>query len=201
MAKNKLICSILAIFLVLCLFTDIAWSEEVKSNEKSKNIQGIEFLTGYGLAKLDLQGSYRVIPLFIDFDFDLKTLTQKIGINPPGLLQFVLEPFLFYAFDPHSNAEIGNNFLLKIGFLPMDAKLQPYFKGGLGLLYMSQHTREQSTQFNFNEHAGIGIHYFFKKNTAFTLEYRYRHASNAGIKQPNSGINTNFIICGISQSF
>jgi predicted porin len=66
---------------------------------------------------------------------------------------------------------------------------------------MTQHTREQSTQFNFTEQTGIGIHYFFRKNTAFTLQGRYRHLSNASIKHPNTGINTQFVIAGFSYQF
>jgi len=66
---------------------------------------------------------------------------------------------------------------------------------------MTLHTREQSTQFNFTEQASIGMHYFFTKNTAFTAEYRFRHLSNADIRQPNRGISTNFVTAGITYKF
>jgi opacity protein-like surface antigen len=69
------------------------------------------------------------------------------------------------------------------------------------MLYLSQHTREQGTQFNFNEYVGFGVHYFLKKNLALTLEYRYRHISTAGLDEPNKGINTNFTLCGASYTF
>lgn len=173
------------------------WAQQ----DKPKMLKGIEFLTGFGVAKLRQQSTYHVTPFFVDFDFDLKPLTKKISFNPPSLLQFVLEPFVSYVSSPDNNAEIGNNFLIKIGFLPETSKFQPYFKGGVGLIYMTQHTREQSTQFNFNEYAGVGAHYFFRKNIALTLEYRFRHISNAGISRPNTGINTHLGDCGISYLF
>jgi len=182
----------------LVIFATNAYCQE---EEKTKCPYAIEFLTGFGVAKLHAQEAYHTIPLFVDLDFDLNSLVQKTGFHYPGLLQFVLEPFASYVAEPRNNAEIGNNFLIKIGFLPESAKLQPYFKGGLGLIYMTQHTREQGTQFNFNEYGGIGAHYFFKKNIAFTVEYRFRHISNAGRKYPNHGINTNFGVCGISYLF
>jgi len=177
-----------------------ASSEVIETADKEhRYLKGIEFLTGFGLAKLQApQGSYHVMPLFVDFDFDLKPLLLKKYMRFPGLLQFVLEPFIAYVYDPNNNIEVGNNFLFKIGFLPETAKFQPYLKGGVGFLYMSQHTREQGSQFNFNQYAGLGLHYFFKKNLAFTIEYRFRHISNADIEKPNKGINTNFTTCGIT---
>ncbi|MCX5694972.1 MAG: acyloxyacyl hydrolase, partial [Candidatus Omnitrophica bacterium] len=166
-----------------------------------KRLKGIEVLTGFGSAKLRDKGSYHPIPVLVDFDFDLKPLTKKIGINPPGLIEFNLEPFVAYSYQPDNNAEIGNNFLLKVGFFPETWKFQPYFRGGLGFVYLTQHTREQGSQFNFNEYAGLGAHYYFKKNIGLTIEYRYRHVSNAGIDKPNKGINTNYGLCGISYLF
>lgn len=124
-----------------------------------------------------------------------------MDLTYPGLLQFVLEPFAFYVYKPDNNIEIGNNFLIKIGLTPDTWKLQPYFKGGVSFLYMTQHTLEQGSQFNFNECTGAGFHYFFRPNMAFSAEYRYRHLSNAGIAHPNSGINSNFYLCGISYKF
>lgn len=199
----KKILLVAGIIFILSLTANLASSEEAKNAEGAKplGMKSIELLTGFGLAKLDIQGSYHVIPFFVDLDFDAKPLLEKTPLRYPGLLEFVLEPFVSHIYDPNSNAEIGNNFLIKIGFTPESWKLQPYFKGGLGMLYMTQHTREQGTQFNFNEHAGVGVHYFFKKNLAFTLEYRWRHISNASISKRNSGINTNFSLCGISYSF
>jgi len=173
------------------------WAEEGKTS----NLKAIEVLSGFGVAKLHQQGDYRTVPFFVDFDFNLKPLIQKKGINYPGLLQFVIEPFASYVFDPHNNAEFGNNFAIKLGLVPDDWAIQPYFKGGVGLMYLTQHFREQGTQFNFNEYAGFGLHYFFTKNIAMTLEYRYRHISNAGIEQPNHGIGTNIGLGGVSYFF
>jgi lipid A 3-O-deacylase len=68
-------------------------------------------------------------------------------------------------------------------------------------MFTSLHTREQGTQFNFNEVAGVGMHYFFQKNIALTVEYRFRHISNCGIDSPNHGINQHFGVCGLSYLF
>lgn len=170
-----------------------------KENKKQQNIQRIELLTGFGLAKLRLlQGNYCVNPMFVELNFDLK---RTNNISFPGLLQFVLEPFASHVSEPNNNMEIGNNFLVKIGLLPENFKLQPYLKGGAGIVYLTQHTQEQNLQLNFNKYAGIGVHCFFNKNAAFAFEYRYRHLSSAGLKAPNRGINTNFTLGGVTYYF
>jgi predicted porin len=66
---------------------------------------------------------------------------------------------------------------------------------------MTLHTKEQATQFNFIETVGVGAHYFFKKNLAFSLQGRIRHLSNADIETPNSGIETYSVLVGLTQTF
>jgi hypothetical protein len=176
------------------------FSKEVVQ-QKQKALEAIEFLFGYGWGPLVGQKGYRLYPLAVSFDFNLKGLTEKIGFNPPQLLQFAIEPYASYIVNPHANIETGMSFAFKVGILPQTAKLQPYLKAGAGMSYMSMHSREQGTQFNFIEYGGLGVHYFFKKNTALTLEGRFRHLSNSGIDDPNHGINTYFVNIGLSQNF
>jgi len=208
----RLIARVGSIFFISCLFINVALSEEIKSKNtfsktnpaehiKSKHIDGIEFLTGHGLAKLRSQGHYRITPLFVDLDFNLKPSLAKKGVTYYGLLQFAMEPFIAYVTEPDNNMEIGHNFLIKIGLLPEGLKFQPYLKCAAGLIYITQHTREQGSQFNFNEYAAGGFEYLFTKSIAVNLEYRYRHLSNAAIRYPNRGIGTNFTLCGISLHF
>lgn len=184
-------------FLILCFLFNICMAEEAKP----KCLTAIEGLIGFGKAKLKEKGNYYLTPLMFDFDFDLKPFLKKRGFSPPGLFQFQLEPFMCIVSKPDANVELGNAFMFKVGVLPETAKFQPYAKAGVGMLYMSQHTREQATQFNFLEQGGIGAHYFFNKNMAFTAECRIRHLSNAGIKQPNHGVNTLLFVLGTTYKF
>ncbi|MFH1855846.1 MAG: acyloxyacyl hydrolase [Candidatus Omnitrophota bacterium] len=170
-------------------------------DEKTSILRGIECFSGMGFGKVREDRKYRLVPLFIDFDFDVKSFFTRCHLNTPGLMQFTLEPFISDIAQPDQNVEFGNNFLIKIGVLPETYKFQPYFVGGVGLNYMTLHTVEQGTQFNFNEYIGGGLRYFFTKNTALTMEYRYRHVSNAAIKHPNKGVNANFGLLGITRTF
>ena len=163
-------------------------------------LDGIDVLSGYLHADLERQGDYEVIPLFVGLNFDLKPALSNIGLDIPGRLNFVLEPFINTVYEPTSNIEVGSNFLFKY-VLPLTKTVQPYIKGGIGALYMSMHTDEQSTQYNFLPQGGGGVHIFLNEKTALTFEYRYRHLSNASIEHPNSGIDADLYLGGISFFF
>ncbi len=151
-------------------------------------------LTGFMDGELDKKDDYEVIPFILRFGFDLRPLIKNKSNN---LLEFLVEPFMSAVINPDSNLETGCNFLIK--FAPaITPRFYPYVEGGVGLIYMTQHTREQSTQFNFTQTVGAGITYFIKKDLNLSLGYRYRHLSNASIKSPNKGIDSNSIICGIA---
>jgi len=169
--------------------------------QENKTLEGIEFLTGFAWGKLKEKGNYYLFPLKIFFDFNLKNLTQKIGFHPRPLLQFQVEPFINFVSQPKQNLETGISFWFKMGILPETSRFQPYFKLGTGIVYLTQHTREQATQFNFTEQAFLGMHYYFNKNTAFTLEGGIRHLSNASLKSPNHGINSYAVLTGITYNF
>lgn len=185
------------ILLGILFLSGICFADEPKSS----GIQGIEFLSGFAKAKLHEKGNYIMSPFVVDIDFDFKPIAKKIGINAKNLLQFQLEPYIAPVYEPESDIEIGNGFALKAGLLPETSKLQPYLKASIGFLYMTMHTREQSTQFNFFEYVGLGTQYYFNKSYAFTVEYRYRHASNCGLGNRNHGINSQFCLAGLAYKF
>ncbi len=182
-------------------------AQKVREVEVERALKGIEVLTGFGWNKLkaksvfDKKPNYNIYPLIVDFDFNLKNLTKRIGFNPPSLVEFQIEPYIAGIAQPNTNVEIGNSFMFKFGLVPETWKFQPFVKAGVGMVYMSLHTEEQSTQFNFISSGGIGAHYFFNKNVSLVVEGRYRHLSNAGIDQPNSGINTYQALAGISYKY
>lgn len=173
-----------------------------KEEENVKTFSGIEVLAGFSSGELTRgQRSYMMAPLSIAFDFNLKNLTKRLGFNPAQLLQFQIEQFLGLITSPRNNLETGTIFWLKMGFLADTWKFQPYAKLGVGLNYMTAHIRDQSTQFDFTEQAALGMHYYFTKNTALTMEGRIRHLSNAGIKEPNHGFNSYSLLTGVSYRF
>lgn len=145
-------------------------------------------------SKLKEQGDYEVLPIIYRFGFDLRPFLKDKSRN---LIELLIEPFTGPVISPNNNAELGCNLLLK--FAPnIKERFFPYIEGGVGAVYLTQHTREQGSQFNFSETVGIGITCLVKKNLALNVGYRYRHISNASIKRPNSGIDARSVIAGIS---
>jgi hypothetical protein len=191
---------LLAIFLA-GFYTYPAYALPQDPSSETSSFKGIEVLGGYAFSKIHEKGSYNPMPLLVGFDFDMKPFFAQHGFRPHGMLVGIIEPFAAYASQPDASGEIGTNFLVKLGFASEYSKLQPYFKGGTGILWMSLHTIEQATQFNFNEYAGFGLDYWVKPNAALVLEYRYRHVSNAFIKEPNWGIGANEALAGFEFTF
>src|SRR6185295_8647196 len=66
-----------------------------------------------------------------------------------------------------------------------------YVEGGIGL-YLLSHTinndaTHMSTSFEFGSHAGVGLRLGERRETRVGIALQ--HLSNAGIKEPNSGVN------------
>lgn len=188
-----------AVFILFFLITSFSYADEQRADLEGSNPEEASYTkefgisTGWGSGELKRQDDYNLIPLYFQFGFDI---AKPFG----GKLKFILEPFLNTIVSPDSNVEIGNDFVLRYSY-PIVQKINLYIDFGLGMMFASQHTSEQSTQFNFTEQGGGGISYAFSKNKSINFGYRFRHFSNAGIKEPNKGIDMDFLLCGITVSY
>lgn len=66
----------------------------------------------------------------------------------------------------------------------------PYLEGGIGVSYISEKTikeRNMSSHFQFEDRIGVGVR--VGEERKHDLNFGYLHYSNAGIKQPNDGID------------
>ncbi len=66
----------------------------------------------------------------------------------------------------------------------------PYLEGGIGVSYISEKMikgRNMSSHFQFEDRIGVGLR--LGKKRKHDLNFGYLHYSNAGIKQPNDGID------------
>jgi len=186
------IISMLSVFIAAPVRSD---SDATPSSKKShKWLKEIGILTGYGTASLEKKSAdYEVIPILPRFGFDINPLKGNIG----GDLELIAEPIMNVVISPDTNAEFGASCLLKYS-AHITERIAPYIEGGIGVVYTTQHTHEQGTQFNFLPQVGGGLQFFLNKNLALMGGYRYRHLSNAGISDDNSGINHHFLLVGLS---
>ena len=190
---------------------DVPQARSVKNNPTLKEI-GI--LTGYGASKATDKDDYVTIPIFMRLGIDC----DKFGLGfsdwiergargifhkdfrPAGMTEFLIEPFLAYVPSPDRNMEGGLIIAFKYEW-PLTERFHPYIWNGGGVMYITQHLREQSTQWNFTPQMGAGFIYFLDKNKALNVEYRHRHFSNADTNFPNDGVNQGFISVGISWQY
>ena len=168
----------------------------------------IGIISGYAHGNLKEKGSYKVTPGIVRLGFNLDSIglgfcdilypaARSLDIKLKGFTEFIIEPYLNAVVSPNSNVEAGAAIFIKYSY-PLTQKIYPYALAGGGVGYLSQHTREQSMQWGFTPQLGAGLSYFFKKDTSLSFEYRYRHFSNADLKEPNDGINVDMFLAGIS---
>lgn len=186
---------IIGITFIVVSLTCVSYAEvQGKESYFKYGFKELGLFCGFHRGKLRDKEHYEVIPAMLHLGFDMRPVIR----NHSGMLmEFLLEPFINTVITPDCNIEVGNNFLLKFAY-PVTKKLYPYLEGGCGLIYLTQQTREQATQFNFTDQIGCGLTYFFTKNSNISVGYRLRHISNAAIKQPNKGMNADSLICGVS---
>jgi hypothetical protein len=77
----------------------------------------------------------------------------------------------------------------------------PFLDAGVGGTLTDIGRPDLGSLGEFNGQIGPGLHYFWRDNMAFTLQYRYMHTSNAGIQSPNQGVNEHICYLGISWFF
>ena len=94
------------------------------------------------------------------------------------------------------------------GFSPLGLKwdfaargrIEPYFELGGGVLFTNHQVPTGTSGVNFTPSAALGMHVLGDKH-AFSLELRYLHISNAGLSDPNPGINTVEVRVGVGKFF
>lgn len=77
----------------------------------------------------------------------------------------------------------------------------PFFDAGAGVTLTDIGRPDLGGVFQFNLQAGPGVRWFFRKDTALTLQYRFLHISNASIQDPDHGVNTSVFYVGVSRFF
>jgi len=191
------------IIIVMCcsflVYGSPAWcgtDSEPKGETSKTCLKRVTMLTGYGSDSIK-GGHYEVVPILIQFHFDINPFAQKIGIKTGGDFEFIAEPLMNVVTNPDANAEVGISFLLRYEDTIV-SRLRWFFEGGVGALYTTQHTHEQGSQYEFLPQAGLGLQYTLTKKLALTGEYRFRHMSNAGAASPNHGLNHNFALVGLT---
>lgn len=161
------------------------------------------FITGYGnQKKLEVSYTYEVV--FFQFQYYYSLLKKKAWS-----LEVLLQPQ--YNVTKYKNGFLGeekkkgHEFGLNIGFLArkniVKDLLNSYILISAGPHYVSGTPERQTAGFIFSDNlfAGISVRVF--KSVYLDIRGGFRHISNAGIKNPNKGVNNLIINEGFFLSF
>jgi hypothetical protein len=111
-----------------------------------------------------------------------------------GNLELLGEVFGGEQYRPDNAFVLGLTPHLRYNFTP-GHRWVPFLDIGAGATATDIRNGDLSTKFQFNLQAGVGAHYFLRDHLALTAHFRFLHLSNAGIAEPNLGVNTvNFLI-------
>jgi hypothetical protein len=119
------------------------------------------------------------------------TLPGKLGIS------FEVEGILSIAEAQDTGWELGVTPLIKFT-LPVTRGLHPFLEGGVGIITQQFNDPRVPHSFNFTPQVGVGLDIAVASRWGVTVAYRFRHSSNAGLVQPNPGLNSNFFQAGIT---
>jgi hypothetical protein len=118
-----------------------------------------------------------------------------------GTLSLFFEPQLgFTAMSQENGVEFGVGVGLKYAY-PIGDSYSAYILGSVGPHVMSLKTEDQANGFIFNDTIGLGMDFKISPGNAINIECRLRHLSNAGLQNPNYGIENLIGLVGYTLSF
>jgi len=176
-----------------------AFGDQAESGLLSKmSLTESTFTVGYGRGSIS-EGDYEHVSLIWHLGFDLERLFTRLQEHR-GALSFVLEPKINPVLNPDTDLEIGISLGFKYRY-PLSKKLSAYALGSVGPHLVTVQTQDQANGFVFFDTIGAGISFFLTEKSALNIEYRFRHLSNADIKEPNNGIDSHMVAVGYSLFF
>ena len=138
------------------------------------------------------------------FDLGLRYGWVLTGPHLPGFLrgrfEYAVDAEPAYLIFQPANTAYGvgfNPFALKWNF-ERRGRLSPYFELSGGTLFTDRSVPTYTNTVNFTSAAALGTHVLGAKYN-WSVELRYLHISNAGLANPNPGLNTVQVRVGVGR--
>jgi hypothetical protein len=176
------------------------WKTEIGSGFRKDTLHtGFSLGAGFGTKTFGTKLTHDLA--ISSFHFGL-IVTEPTGEHRwcRGNWEFLAELFGGAQFYPNIAYVVGVTPLVQYNFVT-DTRWVPFFDAGAGLSATDIGHPDLSTTFEFNIQLGAGTHWFFQKNAAATLQYRWFHLSNAGIESPNASVNSSIFLAGVAWFF
>lgn len=162
--------------------------------EDRTGVQEWGVLAGYGPSSRD---DIFILPLMGRAAWLLPDIVDEPLHRYDINLKWVVEGWVAGVFDGQDAFEGGvSPIVFKVDY-DAGQRFVPFGIGGVGAMYTGLQGQELGGPFEFASFVGVGLHTFLTDRVALTASWRIRHISNAGIKEPNRGLNTNFFLIGL----
>ncbi len=207
---------ILAILMITVFSVKSAYTEEIESylssNTESIWVDGIGsgFRKGLYQAGGALGAGFGTKTMGSKESHDLASASVNVGwVFTPllfpdkwyrGNLELLVEVFGGWQFNPDSRYFAGLAPFIRYNFATR-SRWMPFVEFGAGVSATNIDGCDLTGTFQFNLQIGGGLNYFINKKTALTLQYHWLHFSNAGIREPNHGTNTQMFRLGVNWFF
>ena len=191
----------LKLFILLLLIAISAQisAQGIDFNYINSKTKGVLIGTSFIDEHLPEGNTYHPVTFIYNISFPL----LKLNADRKSNLHIQFEPQLNPVFI--SNVENSIEFGINVGFLyhKLIGDQATIFAGiGSGPHFISAQTRLQARGFIFSDNFIFGYRQLISIQNPMELNFqiRFRHISNAGIKQPNYGIDNFFILVGLSRA-
>ncbi len=115
-------------------------------------------------------------------------------------LRWNVSLFAGTRFHPSEAFLVGLNPGLRY-YLPCKiGRLRPFIEGGAGAMITDIGSPNLGSKFQFNEQIGLGYEWDFTQHSSIKISYRFLHISNAGLRNPNRGVNAHLLVLAWSTS-
>jgi len=160
---------------------------------------GIGLGAGFGMTVITSRGTHDWVLGTLEYGY---VFTDLVGADHwyRGNWEILLQVFGGSQFYPDTAYLVGGGPLIRYNFAA-GHRLVPFVDLGGGAAATDIRNGDLSTTFEFNLQGGVGAHWFVRDNLALTLQYRFIHLSNAGIRFPNLGANTSTFLGGVTWFF
>jgi len=192
MRRPSLATALLVAFAIILVTGSLGRAEPVDGDRSG--VQELALLTGYGFSR---RGNVQVVPLFFRAGWYLPDAID-LPLAEHGVdLKWMVEPWVAGVTNHQNAVEVGvHPIVFKIGYDRWQP-VMPYLIAGTGVMYTGLQGLQLGGPFEFSSYGGGGLQFFFNDRVALDLSYRWRHISNAGIEDPNRGLDTQFILVGV----
>jgi hypothetical protein len=185
--------SLRARILTLTVLTALALPALAGAGERS-GLQELAVNTGYGFSE---RGNVQVVPLYARFAWLFPDVIDEPLARHNVNFKWFLEPWIAGVTNHQDAIEVG---ITPIGLkLEYDAGQQvvPFLIAGTGAMYTGLQGLQLGGPFEFASFGGAGIELFLTDTLAMSFQWRWRHISNAGLEDPNRGLDTQFVLIGL----